>query len=243
MRPSISVITVTLNAANVLPRLLASLRAQSDRDFEFLVVDGDSHDQTWQLVKDARDIVTYSVSEPDCGLYDALNKAIRRLRSDYYLVVGSDDTLDRDAIKNYKRAAEETGADVIIANVKVNDRIKSGFRPGRAWLGHSAMITSHSVGMLIRSNLHSRFGEYSMRYSILADGYLVKTICTDPGVKAVAADFLAGEFSTQGISHHSLTRALCESWQIQIDTGEQPVVQYLIFQLRLLKNLFKIVRR
>jgi len=40
-------------------------------------------------------------------------------------VVGSDDTLDRDAIKNYKRAAEETGADVIIANVKVNDRIKS----------------------------------------------------------------------------------------------------------------------
>jgi glycosyltransferase involved in cell wall biosynthesis len=243
MRPSISVITVTLNAAKTLPSLFASLRAQSDRDFEFLVIDGASQDRTWQLVRDAGDIVTYSVSEPDYGLYDALNKAIRRLRSDYYLVAGSDDTLDRDAIKNYKRAAEETSADVIVANVRMNDRIKSGFRPGRAWLGHSAMITSHSVGMLIRANLHSRFGEYSMRYSILADGYLVKRIFADPSVKAVEADFLAGEFSTNGISHQSLTRALCESWQIQIDTGEQPVVQYLIFQMRLLKNLFKIVRR
>lgn len=243
MPVSISVITVTLNSATVLPRLLASLRAQSDRGFEFLVIDGASNDQTWELVQGAGDIVTYAVSEPDCGLYDALNKAIRRVRSDYYLVVGSDDTLHPDAIKNYKEAIEKTGADVIVAKVRIGDRIKAGFRPRRAWLGHSAMITSHSVGMLIRTSLHQRFGEYSMKYPLLADGYFIKRICTNSEVKTAGVTFLAGEFSKDGVSHRYLARALCESWQIQMDTGEQPVLQYLLFQLRLVKNLFKIVRR
>lgn len=243
MDPSISVVTVTLNAESVLPNLFASLRAQSDKSFEYVVIDGASQDGTWNLVEEARDIVTYAVSEPDCGLYDALNKAIRRVRSDYYVVMGADDTLHPDAIRNYKRVAQETGADVIIAKVKVSDGIRSGYRPHRAWLGHSAMITSHSVGMLIRSNLHGRFGEYPMRYPVLADGYLIKRLCANPTVKTVEGDFVAGEFSIDGISHRSLIRALCESWQIQIDTGEQPIVQFLLFQIRLLKNLFKIVRR
>jgi glycosyltransferase involved in cell wall biosynthesis len=243
MDPSISVVTVTLNAERVLPHLFASLRAQSDRSFDYVVIDGASQDRTWNLVEEAGDIVTCAVSEPDCGLYDALNKAIRRVRSDYYVVAGADDTLDPDAIRNYKRAARETGADVIVAGVKVSDSVRSGYRPNRAWLGHSAMITSHSVGMLIRSSLHGRFGEYPMRYPLLADGYIIKKLCTNADVKTVEAGFVAGEFSVDGISHRSLIRALCESWQIQIDTGEQPLVQFLLFQIRLLKNLFKIVRR
>jgi len=243
MAPSISVVTVTLNAERVLPRLLASLRAQSDKSFEYVVIDGASQDGTWSLVEGAGDIVTYAVSEPDCGLYDALNKAIRRVRSDYYVVLGADDTLHPDAIRNYKKSAQETGADVVVAKVKVRNRIRSGYRPNRAWLGHSAMITSHSVGMLIRSNLHSRFGEYPMRYPVLADGYIIKKLCTSASVKTVEAGFVAGEFSIDGISHRSLIRALCESWQIQIDTGEHPVVQFLLFQTRLLRNLFRIVRR
>jgi glycosyltransferase involved in cell wall biosynthesis len=242
MAPSISVVTVTLNAEHLLPRLFASLRDQSDRAFDYIVVDGASRDGTWRLVDEARDIVTDAVSEPDCGLYDALNKAVRRVRSEYYLVLGADDTLHRDAIKNYKKAAQDTSADVVVAGVMADDTIRSGFRRNRAWLGHSAMVTSHSVGMLIRSRLHDRFGTYPLRYPLLADGYIIKKICTDASVKTVSADFVAGVFCTEGLSHRSLIRVLCESWQIQIDTGEQPFLQYLLFQIRLIKNLFKVIR-
>jgi len=242
MAPSISVVTVTLNAEHLLPRLFASLRGQSDTSFDYIVVDGASRDGTWRLVDEARDIVTDAVSEPDCGLYDALNKAVRRVRSEYYLVLGADDTLHRDAIKNYKKAAQDTSADVVVAGVMADDTIRSGFRRNRAWLGHSAMVTSHSVGMLIRSRLHDRFGMYPLRYPLLADGYIIKKICTDASVKTVSADFVAGVFGTEGLSHRSLIRVLCESWQIQIDTGEQPFLQYLLFQIRLIKNLFKVIR-
>jgi glycosyltransferase involved in cell wall biosynthesis len=243
MAPSISVVTVTLNAQQVLPRLLASLRAQTDRSFDFIVVDGASRDQSWQLVEESHDIVTCSLSESDCGLYDALNKAVRRVRTDYYVVLGADDTLYPDAIENYKRTAQETAADVVIAGVMVNDSVRSGYRPHRAWLGHSAMITSHSVGMLIRTNLHAMFGEYPMKYPVLADGYIIKRLCTAENVKTIEGHFVAGEFCANGISHRNLIPALCETWQIQVDTGEQPVVQYLLFQFRLIRNIFKIIRR
>ena len=241
--PSISVVTVTLNSDKDLPRLIESLRAQEDRDFEYVVIDGGSQDGTWDIVERSRDVVTYAVSEPDRGLYDALNKAIRAVRAEYYLVVGSDDVLYPQAIARFRASAGQTGADVVVADVKTGDTIRRGLHVDRAWLGHSAMITSHSVGMLFRTRLHERFGDYSMRYPILADGYFIKRVCTAPDVKAVAADFVAGEFGMQGCSGRNITRTLCEAWQIQLDTGESPFLQYLLFQLRLIRYLPRILTR
>ncbi len=241
--PSISVVTVTLNSAKDLPRLIDSLRAQEDRSFDHVIIDGGSKDGTWDVVQKSRDVVTYAVSEPDRGLYDALNKALRAVQTEFYLVVGADDLLYPQAIANFRAVARETNADVVVAAVKAGDTVRRGLHVRRAWLGHAAMTTSHSVGMLFRTRLHERFGEYPLRYPILADGYFIKRVCTADDVKAVAADFIAGEFGMEGCSTRNLTRVLCESWQIQLDTGESPLVQYLLFQLRLLRNLPRILGR
>jgi glycosyltransferase involved in cell wall biosynthesis len=241
--PSISVVTVTLNSARDLPRLMDSLRAQSDRDFEHVVSDGGSKDGTWDIVESSRDVITYAVSEPDRGLYDALNKGLRAVRTEYYLVMGADDVLYPPTITNFKAIAQQSGADVVVAGVKTGDTTRRGLHVHRAWLGHAAMITSHSVGMLFRTRLHERFGDYPLRYPILADGYFIKRVCTAKDVKAIAADFVAGEFGMHGCSARNLTRTLCESWQIQLDTGESPLVQYLLFQMRLLRNLPRIIGR
>lgn len=241
--PSISVVTVTLNSAQDLPRLIDSLRAQVDRDFEYVVVDGASGDGTWGIVEGSRDVITHAVSEPDRGLYDALNKGLRAVRTEFYLVAGADDVLDPNAVANFKATASRTGADVVVAAVKAGEVVRRGLHVRRAWLGHAAMTTSHSVGMLFRTRLHERFGEYPLRYPLLADGYFIKRVCMAKDVKAVAADFVAGEFGMRGRSTRNLTRSLCELWQIQLDTGESPWVQYLLFQLRLLRNLPRILTR
>ncbi len=240
--PSISVITVTLNSVNDLGRLIDSLRKQTDRDFDYLVVDGGSSDGTYDLIQASRDLVTYTVSEPDSGIYDALNKAVRAVRTDYYVVVGADDTLYPDAVANYKTAVQNGGADVVVAGVRAGSTVRRGFHRSRSWLGHAAMVTSHSVGMLFRKQLHEQFGYYPARYPILADGYFIKRVCTAPNVRTVAADFVSGEFGINGLSNRSVAETLCELWQLQLDTGENPVVQYLLFQFRLLKNLPRIIR-
>ena len=241
MNASISVITASLNAYSKLPRLVDSLRKQADKDFEYVVMDGGSTDGTLEYVRDACDVVSRLVSEPDHGIYDALNRAIRDLQTEYYLVVGADDVLFPDAIARYKAAVMETGADVVVAGVKVGPTLRRGYYPRRAWLGHAAMVTSHSVGMLFRKSLHDTFGEYSLRYPMQADGHFIKRACMSKAVRVIAADFIAGEFGQDGFSNRDLARALCETWQIQRDTGENPLIQYLLFQLRLLKNLPRIV--
>ena len=243
MPPSISIVTATLNSERELPRLFDSLHAQSDRKFEHVVVDGGSVDGTWSIVESHRDVVTYAITEPDNGVYDALNKGIRAANSDYYLVMGADDVLFPDAIAEYKEILSATDADVVVAAVRAGSEIRRGFHPRRAWLGHSGMVTSHSVGMLIRKSLHRRFGYYSPKYSLMADGYFIKRVCTSVDVKVVPAEFVSGEFGVQGMSNRQLARAMCESWQVQLDTGENPLIQYLLFQYRLIRYLPKLLRR
>jgi glycosyltransferase involved in cell wall biosynthesis len=240
---SISIITATLNCESDLPNLFTSLRQQTDPAFAHIVIDGGSVDKTWSIVESQGELVAYSVSESDHGLYDALNKGVRAARTDFYLVMGADDILYPNAIADFKEAVRVTGADVVIAGVRDARGIRRGFRRARAWLGHAAVVTSHSVGMLIRKSLHDRFGLYSMRYPVMADGYFIKRLCAAEDVKIVPADFVAGEFGIHGVSNHHFARALCESWQIQLDTGESPLIQYLLFQLRLLRYLPRVIAR
>ena len=234
MTPSIAIITATYNAAGKLPGLIASLRAQSDKSFEFIVIDGASNDGTREIIEAAADVVTVFLSEPDYGIYDALNKAIRLAASEYYIVAGADDTFATGAVAIYRGAARMTRADILVAGVMVGENIRRGYHPKRAWLGHPSMVSSHSIGMMFRAELHQKFGEYSLRYPLLADGYFIKQACKAPGVIIVEVDFIAGRFGLDGQSNSNLEASLCELWQIQVATNESRCVQLLLFIARLL---------
>jgi len=243
VNPSISVVTVTLNAAKYLPRLIGSLREQTDREFDYVVIDGASKDSTWDVVQASRDVVTYALCESDKSFFDALNKAVRALRTDYYVVMGADDTLYADAIANFKAVVRKSGADVVVADVKVGgtNTTLRGFHPRRAWRGAQAMVTAHSVGMLFRTKLHEQFGEYSYRYTIEADVHFIKRVCTASQVKTVSGNFVSGEFAPGGFSHQNVPRTLCELWLVQLETNENPLKEYLLFQYRLLRYLLRII--
>lgn len=86
-----SIVTVTWNAAAVIAPTLASVREQTCRDYEYLVVDGASGDDTLQLVRDAGIEGTRIYSEPDRGLYDAMNKAIGLAEGRYIIWLNAGD--------------------------------------------------------------------------------------------------------------------------------------------------------
>lgn len=97
--PCITVATVTYNAAQTLPRTLASVAAQTYPNIEHLIVDGCSKDQTLELVHQYVDRNTHElvphrirlISEPDKGLYDAMNKVIRNAEGDYVCFLNAGD--------------------------------------------------------------------------------------------------------------------------------------------------------
>ena len=130
----LSIVTVTLNAAAHLPRLIRSLRSQTDPDFEWVVMDGGSSDGTLALLAQATELPLIWRSEPDFGIYDALNKALRLASGEYYLVAGADDVLDPGAVAGYRRLIEETDADIVTTSVRVGAH-RVVHRPrGPTWL-------------------------------------------------------------------------------------------------------------
>jgi glycosyltransferase involved in cell wall biosynthesis len=233
---TISVLTATFNSADVLPALIASLLAQSDADFEWVVVDGASSDATLELVRSAglRKVV---ISEPDFGIYDALNKGLGAASGSFYLVLGSDDVLEPDAVANFRQALAEADAvpDMVSARVRAGTRVFAAQR-GKAWLyGLQGYVSQHSVGTLIRRALHDRHGMYSRKFPIAADQFFIKK-AGNAGAVIRYCDFVAGEYGTAGCSSVDTAGTLTEFFRVQLLTEKNKLLQVAIFLLRLLRH-------
>ncbi len=97
--PLISIITVVYNGAATLERTIRSVAAQTYKNIEYIIVDGGSKDGTLEIVKNNQDKISRWISEPDHGLYDAMNKGIRLAQGSVIGLVNSDDWLEPDAVE------------------------------------------------------------------------------------------------------------------------------------------------
>lgn len=233
-RPGVSIITATFNSASALPGLIESLRRQTEPNFEWIVVDGGSTDSTVDLLRQSGDLVSSMVSEPDFGIYHALNKGVRMCSSDYYLVLGADDRLFPEAIASFRSHAFATRADIISAGISINGNVSHG-KSGNSWLhGMFAYVSGHSVGTLIRRNLHDRFGEYSRRFPVAADMYFLKSVCQDPNTVIARPTFVAGEHGTGGVSSIDKAATFCDCFRVQLETERWKLPQIIIFLAKLI---------
>ncbi|MFJ5445046.1 glycosyltransferase [Methylobacillus methanolivorans] len=241
-KPTLSIITATYNAVEMLPHLLASLRAQTDLDFEWVVMDAASTDGTVAILDGVSDLHLVYRSEPDFGIYDALNKAIKLCSGEYYLVIGADDLLYPDAVANYKLWALQSGADIITASIAYGAVVKTP-AAGCSWLrGGMAFVTSHAVGSIYKKTLHVQqgIGFYSQFYPIAADQLFILRAIKHGGSICVA-DFCAGRFGDEGISSTDSLGTLTEFFRIQMQFEWRPL-QILLFMLRLIKHSPRLMR-
>lgn len=237
--PSISVITATYNAFDDLSGLIKSLRQQTDQDFEWIVADGVSTDGTLELLSDVDDLNIVVSSQPDFGIYDALNRAIGVASGDYYIVAGADDFFFPEAIENFKLAIRQSCADFVVAsamyanmNVQVKDM--------SAWIvGQSAYIASHVLATAIKKTLHDRLGFYSRKYPLAADQLFIMN-AFENGASCYRAGFIAGEIGAGGASSVDKIGCATELFRVNLTLGRAVLPQYLMLFLRLLRELFSV---
>lgn len=96
VHPKFSIITVTYNAGAVLEDTIQSVITQTYRNVEYIIVDGGSKDHTLDIINRYREHIHTLVSEPDKGLYDAMNKGIRLATGDYLCFLNAGDELHED---------------------------------------------------------------------------------------------------------------------------------------------------
>jgi glycosyltransferase involved in cell wall biosynthesis len=114
--PFVSVVTVNFNMADGLARTLASVATQDFQSREYIVVDGGSKDRSLGILRDSAELVSNWISEPDRGIYDAMNKGVSLSRGRWILFLNSGDTFASSRVLSQIFAAEAPEDDIIYGN-------------------------------------------------------------------------------------------------------------------------------
>lgn len=134
MNPKISIITISYNNCDGLEKTIKSVISQNLNDFEYIVIDGDSKDGSKDIIEKYADKISYWVSEPDKGIYNAMNKGIKAANGEYLLFLNSGDELynqhvisdvfneifDQDIISGNLFHIDDTNSDILISPENVD---------------------------------------------------------------------------------------------------------------------------
>ena len=236
MTKKLTIITLSYNCVDYVDTFLKNICKVDSRLFDLIVFDGASTDGTYEKFLENKKSIKHLKSEPDRGFYFALNKAIKYVETEYYMVLGVDDSpneLLNKAIQDHLHFE----SDLILGCTRLEPSGKLKV-PGPRWLhpySWGRCISHHSVGTIIKTDSHKKFGFYDTAYSMLADGKFIKSIFKLNG-KIIYSDLEFGTFSEGGMSSKSTFISIIESFRLQIELGENFFLQLLILCFRLIKN-------
>lgn len=189
----ISIIIVTYNAAKTLQAALDSIYRQRYTPIEVIVIDGGSTDGTVALLEKNNSKLAYWKSEPDDGIYDAMNKGLEHITGQWVYFLGADDEL-RDEFSVMANELEVPGA-LYYGNVMSNGVKHSGFvneyYQAKAGLFHQAIIYSAAIFKKYR---------YNTRYKISADYELNMRCWRDKDIPFIYKDHIIANFDRTGVS-------------------------------------------
>lgn len=170
----VTVITVCFNSSNKIESAIQSVLRQSYYDIEYIVVDGGSDDGTLNILELFEDSIAVMVSEPDKGIYDAMNKGVELASGDLVTFLNADDVFAHSSVvSNAVRAFEDDRElDVVYGDVQFFDQDKlvrhyssKRFKP---WKLRFGWMPPHP-GSFARSELYEEFGQFNLGYKISAD--------------------------------------------------------------------------
>jgi len=175
--PLISVVIATRDAARSLPRCLESLRRQTFRDFEVIVMDGASTDGTVDLLKASADVVATWRSGPDAGLYSAWNEALPLARGEWICFLGADDWLwDAGALERLAPhlRAGALRCRIVYSRVRLVDGAGGVLEElGEPWESFRARFRSHDClphpGLMHHRSLFAELGPFDASFRLSAD--------------------------------------------------------------------------
>jgi len=231
----LSIITINLNNRNGLKRTIESVVYQTFADFEYIVIDGASTDGSADVIKEQADKIQYWVSEPDKGIYNAMNKGILQATGDYCLFLNSGDALYSKTVLEevFKQNFSE---DIVIGNLmnyypeKGKERKR---RPHRHAIdGEKFTLFDFFTEFIphqatfIRRELFAQYGLYDEGHKIISDWvFFLKTIIFE-GVSVKFIDSIVTSFDMNGIG--SQREYLDFAWQESRKVLEEQLPPYIL---------------
>ena len=202
MTSRLSIITINLDNLNGLKKTIESVASQTFQDFEYIIIDGASTDGSIEFIQKNKERVNYFLSEPDKGVYDAMNKGIASANGDYLLFLNSGDHfIDRDRLAlAYKHL---DGTSIIYFDLQViegENRFSKSY-PDALSFSFFVMDTLPHPATFIKRSVLMKLGLYDTSLDICADWkFFIDSICkqnsTYKHVNQLVSTFYIGGMSS-----------------------------------------------
>lgn len=170
--PKLSIITINLNNDNGLRKTIESVINQTSDNFEYIVIDGGSSDGSLDVIKQHEKSITYWISEPDQGIYHAMNKGIKQAKGEYCQFLNSGDYLISDDVTD-RMLADMPQCSFLYGN-KIREA-KGNLRVERSYAGRQITLLDMYRGTFfhatayIRKSMFDTYGLFDQSLKIVSD--------------------------------------------------------------------------
>jgi len=203
----ISIITVVKNAEKTIEDTILSVLNQTYRNVEFIIIDGISNDGTKDIIRKYQDKISYFISEPDSGIYNAMNKGIKVATGDILYFLNANDTLyDNYVLENVvKYFQNDENLDFLYGNVQFTEDKKdystykhNDFKSILTFLDRNIC---HQV-IFYNTRLFKNYGLYDESYKIFADYEYNVRLFVKYKVETKYVDIFIARFEIGGVSYN-----------------------------------------
>jgi glycosyltransferase involved in cell wall biosynthesis len=203
--PKLSVITVNLNNADGLRKTAKSVLDQTFNDFEYLIIDGGSNDESLNVINSVSDKLSYWLSEADSGIYNAMNKGIKKACGEYCLFLNSGDYLVNrnilDIVFSLKFSEDiVSGAVISYSNDNSKKYLLSKITSSEITFNDLYETSLNHQATFIKRTLFIKYGLYEEKFRIISDWiFTLKTIILN-NVSFKYLDLVISIYNTDGRS-------------------------------------------
>jgi len=173
----ISIITVVYNNEKTLETAIQSVLSQTYENIEYIIIDGASTDGTLKIIDKYKDRIATIISEPDAGIYDAMNKGISKATGDVIGILNSDDIYDDEHVINETMTsfANNPNIDMVYGDLVYvkNEDLNKVVRKWNSLKFYKNFFEDGNVpphpSLFIRANLYKELGHFNLKYKLAAD--------------------------------------------------------------------------
>lgn len=207
MYPKVSIITVCYNAGELIENTIKSVWGQTYENKEYIIIDGNSTDNTVSIINKYRDKIKYFLSEPDNGMYDAMNKGIKAATGDILYFLNSDDLFyDEYVIENIARVFQKKNdveliyGPIIIKNPMTNESFIQtyDYYITKSYFIYGA-ICQQSI--FYKADIFKKCGQFNDAYKIVGDYEWVLRAFYRYNVKREFYEGIIAKFRKGGMSN------------------------------------------
>jgi glycosyltransferase involved in cell wall biosynthesis len=243
-KPFFSIITVVKNSSDTIESTIKSVINQNHKDIEYIVIDGNSNDDTLNKIKSYNNKINYWCCIRDKGIYDAMNYGLKLASGQVIGIINSGDIYTRssfDIVKKY--FIQKENLSFLFGTVERhylgnNIIVKTGFNKNRIKYNFDSQ-TCHSSGFFIKSDVQKKIGLYNTKYICSSDYDLFYKIFLDKNLigESTTKDELIGVVQAGGFSSkYGFWKKLKEEIQIRIDNKQNVIFIFIILVNILLKK-------